>query len=874
LLSSAGCADAGREFGEAENVGIASQALNAAEIWGFESASGWTITAGSANKQSSTVHDQGSFSLQLTAPGFVAVRADAVSKPEAVSPLLAVDIMVPPQAGPYYLGAVQMSLNAPSLNIYSAWVNQRELSVPTGVWQTLTFQIPSNVYNSLLASPFTDLSVTLGLNSPAGLNQPFRFDNLRFLPAPGCVGQPDGTLCDDSAACTTGNACAAGVCGTVATPAAGSACDPGDDVLGFENFSAWQSTAGSASLAPSTTRVQGARSLSVTTPNTSTVTSINLATLHKVSSTLSLRVQKPVNQPNQWWHGDLTLSMAVPSLGINLSQNKPLLGQPSGSFFELTFDVPPATVTALAGGTYTDLKFSIAINPPNGQVGAYLLDDLHFVPVASCTGAADKTACEDGSACSQGDSCQGGMCGAPVVCNDGNVCTVDVCVGTTGCQFLNTSALCSDGNACTGVTPLGEDSCSAGSCVSGPPVRCDDHTGCTTDSCDPATGCVNTYACSKSQVCYQEACCSPRTCLQLRAECGVHDDGCGGTVDCSSLCPSGGSCNPSFQCLPPNDFEHKTGINICEELIEDLHIPEVSHSVFECGDYDFFECAAFATAGRPCCVPILCLADPICTVGSIVIDVAEAFYSAGDTYCAVRSPKEYLEKILNGSISDLEQFGAMWTTGGLSLLFDFDIELMKRAGRKAPASTRTLIRALTDAVYDGGATGFAYEDLDEVTIVSSDFPTAGVYLKDNANAITMGDVIIMKATFYDALFGSQSDTSYAEFLTDTTVCPLYIGAVNTFMHELVHVKQYRELGRYNFTTQYVASAIVNGYGGNGFEQEAFEYTIMLDEQQGGNYCSVMAFTDNANIVNLGLASAPNTCQDTTGTNSHDFPACP
>jgi hypothetical protein len=204
------------------------------------------------------------------------------------------------------------------------------------------------------------------------------------------------------------------------------------------------------------------------------------------------------------------------------------------------------------------------------------------------------------------------------------------------------------------------------------------------------------------------------------------------------------------------------------------------------------------------------------------------FTTAGDTYCTFRSPKEYLEKILNGSISDLEQFGAMWTSGGLSLLFDFDIELMKRAGRKAPASTRTLIRALTDATYDGGDTGFSYDDLDSVTIVSSDFPTAGVYLQDSANAITMGEVIILRAKFYDALFGSQSDTTYTEFLSDASVCSMYIGAVTTFMHELVHVKQYRELGRYNFTTQYVASAIAHGYGGIGFEHEAFEYTIMID----------------------------------------------
>jgi len=541
LIASTACSNMAVD--DLETLGVSRDALTTATIWGFEDASAWTVTTGTATKQTSTTHDEGSLSLQLSASSFVAVRSAAVVKPTALSPLLAVDIMIPTQAGPYYWGALQMSINVPSLNIYSAWVNQKQLSVPTGVWQTLTFQLPANIYSSLLASSsFSDLQISLGLNPPSGVTQPFRFDNLRFLPAPSCVDQPNGTLCDDSVTCTTGNTCNAGICGTVSTPVPGSVCDAGDDVLGFENLPAWQATNGAAALAPSTTKVQGLRSLQISTSNFSTVSSVSLATLHKVGQILSLRVQKPTNQPNSWWHGDLTLAMTVPSLGLSFSSNKALTGQPSGSFFELQFQLPTATYQSLASHTYSDLSFAISVNPPNGQSGFYLLDDLHFVPVASCTGLLDKTACEDNSVCTLGDSCFAGTCGAAISCDDNNVCTDDSCNAATGCVRTPNTASCQDGNACTT-----GDVCRNGACVPGAPVVCNDSNACTDDSCNPTNGaCVfanNTASCSDASVCTLGDACSGGSCVpgpQISCDDGLSCsvDGCDAVAGCfHSTCP-------------------------------------------------------------------------------------------------------------------------------------------------------------------------------------------------------------------------------------------------------------------------------------------------------------------------------------------------
>ena len=81
------------------------------------------------------------------------------------------------------------------------------------------------------------------------------------------------------------------------------------------------------------------------------------------------------------------------------------------------------------------------------------------------------------------------------------------------------------------------------------------------------------------------------------------------------------------------------------------------------------------------------------------------------------------------------------------------------------------IRDLMAPVYDGGQTGFTHDDLDDVRIVSSDFPTAGLYLPGERTAITLGPVIVLLPNLYEALFASSNNgVTYSDFLTDPAVC--------------------------------------------------------------------------------------------------------
>jgi cysteine-rich repeat protein len=141
---------------------------------------------------------------------------------------------------------------------------------------------------------------------------------------------------------------------------------------------------------------------------------------------------------------------------------------------------------------------------------------------SSCQFEPTGQACDDGLFCTVGSVCNQGTCGggAPRDCDDGNVCTADRCDESTAQCVHDTSLLegagCDDGNACTTL-----DACSGGTCR-GRAVNCEDGNPCTADACDPAVGCVSSFAdgapcddldqCTESDTCRQGACAGTRVC--------------------------------------------------------------------------------------------------------------------------------------------------------------------------------------------------------------------------------------------------------------------------------------------------------------------------------------------------------------------------
>jgi hypothetical protein len=175
--------------------------------------------------------------------------------------------------------------------------------------------------------------------------------------------------------------------------------------------------------------------------------------------------------------------------------------------------------------------------------------------VRLCQRATNGTTAATATSARPATSCTNGTCGGtPLNCDDGNSCTTDSCTaGTCGHANLANGTTCSDGTACTT-----GDACSSGTCV-GTALNCDDSNPCTTDSCHPVTGCVqtnNTATCASDGNPCTDDVCAGGSCTHPNDNSNSCTDGNGCTGDacvsgaCSSwyaptanCCASNANCN-------------------------------------------------------------------------------------------------------------------------------------------------------------------------------------------------------------------------------------------------------------------------------------------------------------------------------------------
>ena len=169
----------------------------------------------------------------------------------------------------------------------------------------------------------------------------------------------------------------------------------------------------------------------------------------------------------------------------------------------------------------------------------------------------DVSLCDDSDACSEDDHCKNGACISTKnnPCEDGNLCTTDLCDKASGCDYQATAGGCSDNNICT----IG-DNCANTLCVPGTKKSCDDGNPCTIDACDVTTGCYNTMPTGKT-VC-------GLVCSDLKTDalnCGKCGKACAPEESCN-----GGICL-AIKCIPKAkvpcfDGDPGTlGVGLCRE---------------------------------------------------------------------------------------------------------------------------------------------------------------------------------------------------------------------------------------------------------------------------------------------------------------------
>jgi len=130
----------------------------------------------------------------------------------------------------------------------------------------------------------------------------------------------------------------------------------------------------------------------------------------------------------------------------------------------------------------------------------FMIDQVNYL--AGCTSDAQ---CSDGNACNGAETCSAGTCaaGSPLTCSDSNVCTSDACNPASGCVFdpVANGTSCADPDTCNG-----GETCQAGVCTSGTPLDCNDSNVCTADTCTSPSGCSSTpvtdgTSCADSNLC-------------------------------------------------------------------------------------------------------------------------------------------------------------------------------------------------------------------------------------------------------------------------------------------------------------------------------------------------------------------------------------
>ncbi len=172
--------------------------------------------------------------------------------------------------------------------------------------------------------------------------------------------------------------------------------------------------------------------------------------------------------------------------------------------------------------------------------------------------------CNDGNGCTQTDTCSGGACvgSNPVVCTASDQChAVGTCNPATGvCSnpAKPNGSTCTDGNGCTQT-----DTCSGGACVGSNPVVCTASDQChAVGTCNPATGVCSNPAkpngstCTDGNGCTQTDTCSGGACVGSNPVVCTASDQCHDVGTCNpatGVCsnpakPNGSTCNDGNGC--------------------------------------------------------------------------------------------------------------------------------------------------------------------------------------------------------------------------------------------------------------------------------------------------------------------------------------
>jgi hypothetical protein len=246
----------------------------------------------------------------------------------------------------------------------------------------------------------------------------------------------------------------------------------------------------------------------------------------------------------------------------------------------------------------------------------------------------DDSDCSGMASCASCAGCDiGGSCVSDGTVNPANPCEVcDVSASTTAWSPAPDGRPCPDSTVCDG-----REVCSAGSCVDGPALDCDDGDDCTTDTCMEPGGCAHASVagccnvaldCDDGDVCTTDDCTgSGGTCTAAPisgccvddADCSdasaCTDDSCDTSTNRCVFTPVAGCCADAADCDDGNDCTTDS----CDATSGACANDPIADCCLGDGDCDDGDvCTADACASSSCVnVPIdgCCMGDDVCDDG-------------------------------------------------------------------------------------------------------------------------------------------------------------------------------------------------------------------------------------------------------------------
>lgn len=144
------------------------------------------------------------------------------------------------------------------------------------------------------------------------------------------------------------------------------------------------------------------------------------------------------------------------------------------------------------------------------------------------------------------------------------------------------------------------------------------------------------------------------------------------------------------------------------------------------------------------------------------------------------------------------------------------VDGLARAGVELPRPVAAVVREFM--ALESFPDAFGDADVRRIRIVPGRQPGAGQFLRGGQAAITLDSLVIFEDGRFDALMGF--DASFDEVVSGA-LTPAQDAGLFTLLHELVHVRQFRDLGRERFLSEYLADLLSRGEQAVELEQDAY-----------------------------------------------------